>query len=280
MADEVQAAVAGTWGRPEAREITGQGAGGDGTVYVDRLAEDTALRILDEEHAGGREFDLISEEIGERRYGRGGDVVILDPIDGSVNAKMGIPFFSITMAAARGRHYGDVFEGMVRNLVTGDHHEARRGRGATLNGHPLRAMAADPEAPFPVIQVEPTRLRETFAAWLPLLDASDKVRMLGSAAINICLCSSGSVAISAAPTLRSVDCAGPLCILREAGGAFSDFAGGSIDEVEMGLETRTSVLAASDPHTLGRALKLMAPLWALDESRRVVLRHDGSSVTR
>jgi len=93
--------VSGVWGRARARAPEGRGAGGDGTVYIDTLAEEIVLEHLEEEHRRGRHFGLISEEAGEREYGRGGDIVVVDPIDGSHNAKMGIPYFSLTLAASR-----------------------------------------------------------------------------------------------------------------------------------------------------------------------------------
>ena len=46
---------------------------------------------------------LVSEELGERVFGAGGArTVVVDPIDGSVNAKRGIPFFSFSLAVAEG----------------------------------------------------------------------------------------------------------------------------------------------------------------------------------
>ena len=63
-------------------------------------AEDAVVRRLEEL---GRDLTLVSEELGIRTFGDGGEVrVVVDPIDGSVNAKRAIPFFSLSLAVADG----------------------------------------------------------------------------------------------------------------------------------------------------------------------------------
>jgi myo-inositol-1(or 4)-monophosphatase len=51
---------------------------------------------------------LVSEELGERASAPGATAVVVDPIDGSVNAKRGIPFFSFSLAVAEGSSMADV----------------------------------------------------------------------------------------------------------------------------------------------------------------------------
>ncbi len=250
----MEAAVAGIWGTEESRVVQGQGAGGDGTVYVDSVAEAVVLRVLEEEHRGGRNFQLISEEVGERSYGEGGDVIVVDPIDGSHNAKMGIPYFSLTLAAARDRTFGSVHGAVVRNLVTGDTFQAEAGAGASLNGVPCTLDPAG-DGHINIVQVEPTRLSENLPRWAGLMSRAEKVRMLGSAALNICLVASGSLSLSVAPMLRSVDCAAPLLILREAGGVATAVDGGPIEDIDMALANRTSLVAAANRATHQLALE-------------------------
>jgi myo-inositol-1(or 4)-monophosphatase len=250
--------VRDVWGRPESRAVLGRGAGGDGTVVIDNLAEQVVLQELELEHRRGRNFYVISEEAGERAYGDGGDVIVIDPIDGSHNAKMGIPYFSLTLAVARDRTFGSVYEAAVRNLVTGDHYQAMTGGGAELNGERLQPAApGDGDAQLNILQIEPVHLLDRVALYAPLIDAAEKVRMLGSAALNICLCATGAVSVSLAPTLRSVDCVAPLLILAEAGGGACDFEGGSVAGRDMALDQRTSLVAAHSPALLERAMTLL-----------------------
>jgi len=237
--------------------VQGQGAGGDGTVYIDSLAEGIVLRLLEEEHARGRNFTLISEEVGERTYGLGGDVVVVDPIDGSHNAKMGIPYFSIALAAARGREFGSVYESTVRNLVTGENYDARRGGGATRNGRPLRSGGGLSEGRLNVVQIEATRWQAHAWRYTRLLQEAEKIRVLGSAALNICLCATGALSLSVAPTLRSVDCVGAILVLEEAGGVATDLEGNPIGEASLDLSTRQPVLAAAGPEALALGIGLL-----------------------
>ena len=71
------------------------------------------------------------------RFGTGETVVVVDPIDGSLNAKRGIPFFAVSIAVAEARRMGDVHFGYVYDFGAGEEWIARRGEGATLNGEPL-----------------------------------------------------------------------------------------------------------------------------------------------
>ena len=255
ICDVVQATVADVWGSAAARELQGTGAGGDGTVYIDTVAEDVVLRMLQAEADRGLGFQLVSEEVGERTFGGGGDVIVVDPIDGSHNAKMGIPYFSITLAAARDRTFGSVYEACVRNLVTGDHYEARLGGGATARGETLRCDSGATRVN--VLQVEATGLPGRFFEYEALMGEAEKIRMLGSAALNICLVASGAVTMSLAPGLRSVDAAAALLILSEAGGVACDYEGGAIGGVEMGLDQRTSVVSAANETLMRGAVASM-----------------------
>ena len=257
IADQVQAAVAEVWGTPSSRVMQGQGAGGDGTVFIDSLAEEIALKVLAEEHERGRQFTLISEEVGERTFGAGEDVVVVDPIDGSHNAKMGIPYFSVALAVARGRDFGSVYEGAVRNLVTGEHFEARRGGGATRNGVALRSGGGLLDGRLNVVQLEATKWQKHAWRYSRLLEEAEKIRVLGSAALNICLCATGALSLSVAPTLRSVDCVGPILILEEAGGVVTDLDGQPVNHASLDLSTRQPLLAAAGPEALRLGLDLL-----------------------
>ena len=256
IADDVQTGVSSVWGRAKARAPEGRGAGGDGTVFIDSLAEEIVLTHLAEEHRRGRSFGLISEEAGERDYGQG-DVIVVDPIDGSHNAKMGIPYFSLTLAASRDRTYGGVYEACVRNLVTGDHFEASRGGGARLNGGTLE-LSAEGDA-INILQLEPPRSPERLQDYIGLIRRAQKIRMLGSAALNICMVASGAVSLSVAPSLRSVDCVAPLLILSEAGGLAVDLSGAELGGLDLALAVRSSVVAAANRAILDSALQNLPP---------------------
>ena len=111
----------------------GRGAGGDLTVAVDRAAEDAALAVLDAAREP-RERDSRSSprRSASARYGGGGPWrVVIDPVDGSLNAKRGLPIYALSVAIADGPTMADVVLGYVYDLGNGEEWIARRGGGAT-----------------------------------------------------------------------------------------------------------------------------------------------------
>src|SRR4051812_42392919 len=72
-----------------AREV-GRGEGGDMTVYIDEAAEDVVFGELEEMHRAGHRFTALSEERGAVDFGDDAVRVVIDPVDGSLNAKRGM----------------------------------------------------------------------------------------------------------------------------------------------------------------------------------------------
>src|SRR5690242_15799587 len=63
-----------------------RGEGGDQTLEIDAAAEDLLFHELQKLHDDGARFTAISEERGIVDFGGNGTRVVIDPIDGSVNA--------------------------------------------------------------------------------------------------------------------------------------------------------------------------------------------------
>ena len=95
-ADDIGVVLEQLPGRREREPVVAAGVGGDQTTAIDAAAEAAVVRRLEGLHESGVDFVLVSEELGERTFGAGGPRrVVVDPIDGSVNAKRGIPYVSI-----------------------------------------------------------------------------------------------------------------------------------------------------------------------------------------
>src|SRR5256885_7764079 len=114
--------------RERVEETGTRGEGGDRTLVIDQHAEDAVFAELDKLHAGGLRFTAISEERGEVDYGDAGVRVVVDPLDGSLNAKRGLPAHAISIAVADGATMADVAFGFVYEFGTGEEWVARRGQ--------------------------------------------------------------------------------------------------------------------------------------------------------
>jgi myo-inositol-1(or 4)-monophosphatase len=258
IAAEIRTTIPPLAGTPGGREEIGLGAGGDRTIVLDQLAEEIVVRHLEQAYRSGLRFRLISEELGERDFG-GESLVLADPLDGSFNAKMGLPYYAVVLAVTEGDRLKDVTLGYVQNLVTGDEYHAIAGVGAFHHNKPLQpASPAFDGRSIPLVQFDAPSGVEPRERAAPIFARAEKVRQLGSAALNLCHTASGGVALQVTPApVRSFDLAGPLLILREVGGIATDFGGGPIDTVSVRLDARTTLLASLSHAIHAYALELL-----------------------
>lgn len=230
--------------RLEREPILRRGEGGDDTTAIDQAAEDAVVERL---AALGEDFVLVSEELGEREFGAGGARrVVVDPIDGSVNAKRGIPFFSFSLAVAEGPTLADVTFGYVYDFGTGEEWTAERGVGALLNGEVL--ASPDPKETIEILSFEGTTTPAIAARIGDVLGIAGRVRVMGSLALSLCHLAAGRVdGVVCLKPARSVDIAAAQLLVTERGLAielFDDppFASGLLD-----LGQRSRVAAAGSP---------------------------------
>jgi len=229
---------------------TGRGAGGDQSLVIDRRAEDIVFEGLEALHAQGHSFTAISEERGEVVFGDGtSDVrVVIDPIDGSLNAKRMIPTCALSVAVAAGETMEDVALGYVYDFGSEEEYVARFREGAKVNGVPL-----DPEdlgRGLEVVGLEASR-PEWIAPIAERLEGDAfKVRIIGSIAISLCyVAASRFDGMATTNTCRSVDAAAAQLIAREAG-AFVSVLGHAGIEAPLDLDARFRLAAARTPEGL------------------------------
>lgn len=244
-------------GTESGRAELSRGAGGDTTVEIDRLAESVALARLGAAAAAGETFSILSEEIGRRSHGADWPLLLIDPIDGSLNAKQGIPVFAVMLAMLDGPTLGDTRVGYVLNLATGDAWHAVRGAGAYRNRQPLTTLPMRRgHRDFEMVALESSP--RSLVGARALLERAAKVRVLGSMALSIVHTATGGVDVFCAPfKARAFDMAASLLILREAGGTASDCEGADVYNVPASLEGRTSLLCASDAAYHREALSVL-----------------------
>jgi myo-inositol-1(or 4)-monophosphatase len=223
--------------RVEREPVAKQGVGGDETTAIDQAAEDAILARFD-----GLDVTVVSEEIG--RYGDGATLVVVDPIDGSLNAKRGIPYFALSIAFADGETMGDVFLGYVYDFGTGEEWIGRRGEGATLNGAPLGGVR--PKDEIEILSFEAT-LTSLIAEHAHAVDGlAHRLRVMGSLALSLCHLAAGRVdAVCSLKAARSVDIAAAQLLCREVGLSLELFDDPrAFDEAELDLTGRSRIAAA------------------------------------
>ena len=230
--------------RAEREPVLRLGQGGDDTTAIDQAAEDMVVARLE---ARGEDFVLVSEELGERAFGAGGKRrVVVDPIDGSVNAKRGIPFFSFSLAVAEGTTMGDVTFGYVYDFGTGEEWTAERGTGAFLGGQ--RIGAVGPKETIEILSFEGTTTPAIADRIGDVLELAGRVRVMGSLALSLCHLAAGRVdAVCSLKPARSVDIAAAQLLVRECGLAIELFEDPPFSAAPLDLVTRSRVAAAGSP---------------------------------
>jgi myo-inositol-1(or 4)-monophosphatase len=230
--------------RAEREPVLRLGEGGDDTTAIDEAAEQAVVARLE---AMGTSFVLVSEELGERVFGDGGHLrVVVDPIDGSVNAKRGIPFFSFSLAVADGPTMGDVLFGYVYDFGTGEEWTAERGAGAALGGVPLGGVR--PKEPIEILAFEGTTSESVAAGIQGVVGVARRVRVMGSLALSLCHLAAGRVdAVCSLKGARSVDIAAAQLLVRELGIAIELAGDSPLVEAPLDLVPRSRVVAAATP---------------------------------
>lgn len=187
--------------------------------------------VLGEEFSAASERDQVPEFCW-----------IFDPIDGTTNFAHGLPIFcsSLALEIDGAPVVAAIYDPNRRELFT-----AERGRGAWLNGVPLRVSSAAALIDallctgFPYsVQQKPEELVGLFAHFLGI---SLAVRRLGSAAIDLCYVAAGRLDGFWEMHLGPWDIAAGALIVEEAGGRVTGTDGAPF------VSRRGNVLASNGP---------------------------------
>jgi myo-inositol-1(or 4)-monophosphatase len=211
--------------KERALETGTRGSGGDRTLEIDHGAEQLVLDELEGLREEGYRFMVLSEERGEIDFGDDGVRVIIDPIDGSLNAKRGISEYALSIAVADGETMADVVFGFVHDFGPSEQWWAWRGRGAWLDGtllDPTLGERRGRDGRLEVLGIESADPRWIQASIEGLVDTAYRLRALGTIAASLCQVAAarfdGLVSLRRS---RGVDAAAGQLIVREAGGLVS-----------------------------------------------------------
>ena len=227
--------------REEREVVVGEGEGGDETTAVDAEAEKVILERLRAIEGA----TIVSEEVGELR-GDGNLRIVVDPIDGSLNAKRGIPFFSLSIAIAEGETMDDVVFGFVHDFGTGEEWTAERDAGARLNGGDLGPTM--PREEIEILSFEATLTSSVAEKAAAMVGLAYRLRIMGSLALSLCHLAAGRVdAVCSLKGARAVDIAAAQLLVRERGLAIELPEAPPFGEAPLDTEGRSRVVAAATP---------------------------------
>jgi myo-inositol-1(or 4)-monophosphatase len=243
--------------RAEREPVIAAGKGGDDTTAIDDAAERAVVARLEELHRGGQEFTLVSEELGERVFGSSELHVVVDPIDGSVNAKRGLRNFCLSIAVAEGDTMGDVVFGYLHDFGTGEEWTAEKGGGAQLDGRPLGGVR--PKETVEILAMEGTLAASVADHAEALVGYAQRFRIMGSLAITLCHLAAGRVdAVCSLKGARSVDIAAAQLLVRECGLAIDLPEAPPFEAAPLDLEGRSRVVAGATPEVCERLFRALS----------------------
>jgi myo-inositol-1(or 4)-monophosphatase len=205
------------------RSKTGRG---DIVTEVDEACEKL---IIDRIKAEYPDYPILSEESGATGVEEDRPVWVIDPLDGTRNFMMGIPFFCCSIGLVRkGRtEIGAVYDGVHDEMFF-----AKRGDGASLNGERIEVSDWDSleDACVSIAWVRTKSKRRRFLGYIEELSQhTSYFRRFGSAALVACYVACGRMHAYVQGGLSPWDMAAAVLIAEEAGAVVTDFDGQPVD---------------------------------------------------
>lgn len=207
-----------------AATVSAKSTATDLVTDIDRASE----RWLTDRLASLRPDDAVLGEEGGAHPGRSGLRWLLDPIDGTVNFVLGIPYFAVSVAV---EFDGHTVAGAVANPMTGEVFHAVRGGGAFVGDGTGELLGARRDVPLARAVVGTgfgydvqLRQRQMAIAAELITEVAD-IRRLGAAALDLCSVAAGRLDAYFEADLHPWDHAAGGLIAAEAGCAASGLHG-------------------------------------------------------
>lgn len=180
-------------------------------------------RIIDTIRSSFPDHTILSEEKGQTG-GQSHYKWIIDPLDGTTNFAHGLNMCCVSIALVK---EDQPLIGIVWSLFSEELFSAVRGQGAFLNGRRLSVSDIDQVKDSLLVTGFPYNVKEIMA---PVMDrfgrclkASQGVRRLGSAALDLCYVAAGRFEAFWEEHLHPWDTAAGHLLVTEAGGQVTDF---------------------------------------------------------
>lgn len=189
---------------------------------------------------------ILSEELSPRlsiaEAEPARDIWVIDPLDGTTNFSLGLPFWGISIARVRD---GWPSLAVLYYPILDELYTAELGVGASFNEKPLQiqTIAGDRQTFFSCC----SRTYRNYQVDIPY-----KARILGSASYTFCAVARGMAAIGFEAAPKIWDLAGAWLVLAESGGRISTIQGGSPFPIAFGEDYSTRIFPVLAAQTAER----------------------------
>ncbi|HET6203848.1 MAG TPA: inositol monophosphatase family protein [Planctomycetota bacterium] len=211
------------FGKIDARTIGRKSSSRDLVTEADRASERRIVADL----RGAFPGEAIRGEEEVREEGKGGPLWHVDPLDGTINFVHGVPVFGVSIA----RYVeGKPHLAVVYNPVLEEMFAAEAGKGATLNGAPIRVSREETLADALLVTGFPYRRGElannNLDNFVRFFFEARGIRRIGAASVDLAWVAAGRFDGFWELHLEPHDVAAGALLVREAGGKVTDFDGG------------------------------------------------------
>ncbi len=177
---------------------------------------------------------------------------VVDPLDGTQNFSRGIPFVSVSIALA---HNGEAILGVLHDPLRNETFCAERGKGAFLNGRPVRvqppASLGETMVSIGVVSAQrPENPRLTLPMHAALYPNVGWTRSFGSTALELAYVAGGRLDLVYQDRLNPWDILAGALLVQESGGVATDFGGQPVTAQSCGI------IAAARPAFHSAALRI------------------------
>ena len=188
----------------------------DVKLSADLKSEANILKFIREEHSDDK---ILAEESGGKKITTEG-LWVIDPLDGTVNFSHGHPHFCVSIAY---QWNGETQVGVIYDPVREELFSAVKGQGAFCNNEKISVSK--------ISEIRKAMITTGFGAYLLETDSADelkelskaaqKIRISGSAALDLAYVASGRVDAYIESQIFLWDIAAGVLIVEEAGGKSS-----------------------------------------------------------
>jgi myo-inositol-1(or 4)-monophosphatase len=185
------------------------------------------IRIRFPQHEFLGEESTVSER--EQALASGRPVWVVDPLDGTANYVHRLPGFSVSVALVEGN---EARVGVVYDPLSDTLYAATSEGAVTKNNKPIRASSCEQlNKAMVCCSFRPNVKRGDVEVdqFLNVLEKSQSLRRLGSAAMNLCFVAEGCLDAYWASSVKAWDVAAGGLIARTAGAQLTHIGGGPFD---------------------------------------------------